>query len=323
MITTPEPPVDASGIDVATECSLRCWPLLAPISPRVEATSGIAPRRATPGPHDVAPLAASHCRGYSRVGEQHPSPAQPQSPVLLSRMVGPHCDLLNSVVMIVRCSSTAFAPCCDGNTGRSQVWIPQPSPHPSSALRACCDGIQHAHVRRLGLLLPPLLPSAPAPACVSSLDMRSACVEHCRGLCIELPMQREGASVWSWLAPAPESPGRERGCCGTAGPPPMWLIGNLLDVLRMSFPKAAQHWRKQYGPVFKVTPMCSPAAGTRAQPFFRARHARCVVHAARRAGTSPLNYPSHPSGIDSISRPCPYRVRIGLACELLYDRLTG
>ena len=32
----------------------------------------------------------------------------------------------------------------------------------------------------------------------------------------------------------------------------MWLIGNLLDVLRLSFPKAAQHWRKQYGPVFKV-----------------------------------------------------------------------
>ena len=37
----------------------------------------------------------------------------------------------------------------------------------------------------------------------------------------------------------------------------MWLIGNLLDVLRMSFPKAAQHWRKQYGPVFKVTLGCS------------------------------------------------------------------
>ncbi len=38
-----------------------------------------------------------------------------------------------------------------------------------------------------------------------------------------------------------------------AGPPPIWLVGNLLDVLRMSFPKAAQHWRKRYGPVFKVT----------------------------------------------------------------------
>ena len=37
-----------------------------------------------------------------------------------------------------------------------------------------------------------------------------------------------------------------------AGPPPVWLLGNLLDVLRMSFPKAAQHWRKKYGPVFKV-----------------------------------------------------------------------
>ncbi len=37
----------------------------------------------------------------------------------------------------------------------------------------------------------------------------------------------------------------------------MWLIGNLLDVLRMSFPRAAQHWRKQYGPVFKVTLECS------------------------------------------------------------------
>ena len=38
----------------------------------------------------------------------------------------------------------------------------------------------------------------------------------------------------------------------------MWLIGNLLDVLRMSFPKAAQSWRKQYGPVFKVTLRCCP-----------------------------------------------------------------
>jgi len=47
---------------------------------------------------------------------------------------------------------------------------------------------------------------------------------------------------------------------GNAGPPPVWLIGNLLDVLRMSFPKAAQSWRKQYGPVFKVMLRCCPAA---------------------------------------------------------------
>ena len=39
----------------------------------------------------------------------------------------------------------------------------------------------------------------------------------------------------------------------------MWLIGNLLDVLRLSFPKAAQHWRKQYGPVFKVMVRSEPS----------------------------------------------------------------
>jgi hypothetical protein len=38
----------------------------------------------------------------------------------------------------------------------------------------------------------------------------------------------------------------------TAGPPPAWLFGNLLTLLRVDWPDAVQSWAAVYGPVFKV-----------------------------------------------------------------------
>ena len=126
---------------------------------------------------------------------------------------------------------------------------------------------------------PTLMPAAPASCCLSNSG--GLVFKACLGSCLELCFRCNWLYVLCWLntaydiqdpgyycsavthAVCPPVAGNlqvegERSSHNDAGPPPVWLIGNLLDVLRLSFPKAAQHWRKQYGPVFKVSLKCSP-----------------------------------------------------------------
>ena len=36
------------------------------------------------------------------------------------------------------------------------------------------------------------------------------------------------------------------------GPPPTWMVGNLLPIMKLGFPQAMQKWAAEYGGVFKI-----------------------------------------------------------------------
>jgi hypothetical protein len=77
------------------------------------------------------------------------------------------------------------------------------------------------------------------------------------------------------------------------GPPPLWLLGNLVTIARLGQEKAYVAWGKQYGPVFLVWMGAIPTVVVESPQL-----ARCVVRrsqaAARPAPTS-LAIPRPPS----------------------------
>lgn len=88
---------------------------------------------------------------------------------------------------------------------------------------------------------------------------------HLPGLCSLCPAPPPTPSVAACAHPAPRCPLP----LPSAGPPPRWLVGNLLELMRGSQVEAVERWARQYGPLWCFWSVaagawlaCLPAAAT-------------------------------------------------------------
>ena len=94
-----------------------------------------------------------------------------------------------------------------------------------------------------------------------------------------------------------------------AGPPPTWMLGNLVQLMSMGLPEAMQAFAHQYGPVFKVGTLMHGGSCRLQHQYIMPAPSMCSLHASssRLAGRHCPTFlrPNIPQGaVLTTSAPC-------------------